>query len=301
MTKKVVLLDGGMGQELIKRSGQKPTPLWSARVLLDNPELVQELHFDFIKSGAQVISLNNYTATPFRLRRDASIELFDKIHQSAKAVAKAAKVKSGKEYIKIAGSLGPIVASYKPELVPSYEECIYDYRKLVKVQQDGVDLFICETMSTIREAKASVTAANESGLPSCVSFTLDDRNPFVLMSGENLSEAIKEMKQLSVEAIMINCSMPETVSQALPLLIGSFQKVGAYANAFQSVESLRAGGTVESLKGRKDLTPDLYLDYALKWLDMGASIIGGCCEVGPRHIKAIHLELIKKGYLFEAI
>ena len=89
MTKKIVLLDGGMGQELIKRSGQKPTPLWSARVLLDNPELVQELHSDFIKAGAQVISLNNYTATPFRLRRDASIDLFDEIHQSAKTVAKA--------------------------------------------------------------------------------------------------------------------------------------------------------------------------------------------------------------------
>ena len=119
MTKKIVLLDGGMGQELIKRSGQKPTPLWSARVLLDNPELVQELHSDFIKAGAQVISLNNYTATPFRLRRDASIDLFDEIHQSAKTVAKAAKINSGKENIKIAGSLGPVVASYKPELVPS--------------------------------------------------------------------------------------------------------------------------------------------------------------------------------------
>jgi len=301
MTKKIVLLDGGMGQELIKRSGQKPTPLWSARVLLDNPELVQELHSDFIKAGAQVISLNNYTATPFRLRRDASIDLFDEIHQSAKTVAKAAKINSGKENIKIAGSLGPVVASYKPELVPSYSECLHEYKKLVKAQEDGVDLFICETMSTIREAKASVFAANETGLPTCISFTLDDHNPLMLRSGESLLDAVKEMEPLNVESIMINCSMPETINHAVPLLVNLFPRVGAYANGFQSIDGLKAGGTVESLKARKDLTPDLYLKYALEWVDMGVSIVGGCCEVGPKHIEVIYNELLKNGFSFETI
>jgi len=63
MEKSITLLDGGMGQELIRRSGAAPTPLWSTRVMLDNPELAETLHVDFIKAGAKVIALNNYTAT----------------------------------------------------------------------------------------------------------------------------------------------------------------------------------------------------------------------------------------------
>ncbi len=67
---KIVLTDGGMGQELIRRSGKEPTPLWSARVLLDEPELVRDLHVDFIRAGARVITINTYSATPERLARD---------------------------------------------------------------------------------------------------------------------------------------------------------------------------------------------------------------------------------------
>ena len=118
MIKSVVLLDGGMGQELIRRSGLPPTPLWSARVMLDNPALVEELHIDFIEAGAKVISLNNYTATPARLTRDANINLFEPIHQAAKKTAQSAREKSGASGVMIAGCLPPIVASYKPELSP---------------------------------------------------------------------------------------------------------------------------------------------------------------------------------------
>ena len=74
--KSVVLTDGGMGQELLRRSGAAPTPLWSARVLIDEPELVQTLHEDFIRAGARVITINTYAATPERLGRDGLGDLF---------------------------------------------------------------------------------------------------------------------------------------------------------------------------------------------------------------------------------
>jgi len=71
--KSVTLLDGGMGQELLKRSGAEPTPMWSAQVMKDNPEIVRDLHVDFINAGAQVITINAYSATPERLARDSDV------------------------------------------------------------------------------------------------------------------------------------------------------------------------------------------------------------------------------------
>ncbi|WP_409432975.1 homocysteine S-methyltransferase family protein [Litorimonas sp. RW-G-Af-16] len=286
----VTLLDGGMGQELIRRAGVAPTPLWSTQVMLDHPELVEQLHLDFIQSGAEIITLNNYTATPERLARDASIDLFKPIHAAAIEIAQAARAKSGKS-VRISGCLPPIVASYKPDLAPDFEACLASYRELVAIQTPGVDLFFCETLSTIREAKAAIMAAKESGLPVWVSFTLDDAAPQNLRSGELLRDAVKSVADIQVDAVMVNCSMPETVTLAMPLLVEAFPCVGAYANGFQSVAPLKAGGTVAGLQKRQDLTPDKYADYAMNWVKMGATIIGGCCEVGPDHIAEIHHRL----------
>ena len=186
--------------------------------------------------------------------------------------------------------------SYKPELVPSEESCLEQYRALVAIQADGVDLFFCETMATILEAKAAATAATETGLPTIVSFTLDDDNPAQLRSGETLQDAIDTVAPLGVQAVMANCSMPETMNIALPLLVKAFPRVGAYANGFQSIAALDAGGTVAGLKARQDLTPEKYAAYALGWVEMGAQIVGGCCEVGPDHIAAIDKVLKSKGY-----
>lgn len=301
MSKPIALLDGGMGQELIRRSGLPPTPIWATRVLLDSPELVETLHIDFIRAGAKVISLNNYTATPTRLARDASVELFEPIHKEAIQVAHVAREKSGVEGIQISGCLPPLVASYKPDLVPSYEACLEEYRKIAAIQSDGVDVLFCETMATLREAEAAGKAACETGLPVVISFTLDDDNPQCLRSGETLIEGVKAVEPLGIEAVLINCSMPETITAALPSLVEAFPRVGAYANGFQSVASLEVGGTVSQLKARQDLTPEKYADYVLGWVDMGANIIGGCCEVGPAHISAINRALSEKDYAVTAI
>ena len=296
MTKSITLLDGGMGQELVRRSGLKPTPLWSTRVMLDNQQLVEDLHIDFIKAGARVIALNNYTATPARLARDASMELFEPIHNAAIEAAMGARNKAGRSDVQIAGCLPPIMASYKPELAPDADECLAQYRTLVDIQKPGVDLMICETTATIREAVAAVTASTDAGLKTVISFTLDDKDPNCLRSGESLSDAITAVTSFGVHAVTVNCSMPETVSRAMPALTAATPFTGGYANGFQSVDALEAGGTVDGLKTRKDLTPQAYAKYAEDWIDAGAAIIGGCCAVGPEHIAALRELIEAKGY-----
>lgn len=305
MNKPIVLLDGGMGQELVRRSGQTPTPLWSARIMLDFPDLVETLHMDFIKAGARVITLNNYTATPTRLVRDATLDLFEPIHSAAKQIARNAVKKSGVSDVAISGCLPPLVASYKPGLVPSEESCLKQYTQLVDIQKDAVDLMFCETLATIREASTAATAARAAGLPAIVSFTLDDENPDTLRSGEPLSDAVNAVAKLGVSAVSINCSMPEAITAAMPKLAKLFPIVGGYANGFQSVKPLDAGGTTAGLKARQDLTPRAYADYTLSWAEAGAQLIGGCCEVGPEHILEVRNTLEAAGYslvtLFELI
>lgn len=290
-TRKPLLLDGGMGQELRKRSSRPATPLWSAQVLLDEPHLVVEAHCDFIAAGAEVIKLNNYSVTPLRLARDSNPELFEHLHSLALAAAHQAREQMGKE-VKIAGCLPPLVASYHSDSVPDDATCAADYQRLVEQQSAGVDLFIIETMSLIREAKAATRAAVASKLPVWVAFTVDDTDGTRLRSGEKLLAAAKEVLELGAECLLVNCSSPEGVTRAMRELTQLEVPFGGYANGFTSVAPLKPGGTVDQLAARTDLNPKAYADYAKQWIEQGASIIGGCCEVGPLHIAELKQQLV---------
>lgn len=291
----IVLLDGGMGQELRKRSRQPASPLWSAQVMLDEPHLVTDAHRDFIQAGARVIKLNNYTVTPPRLARDGDPATFEPLHAAALSTAHQAREESGHN-VRIAGCLPPLVASYHPNSVPDDATCLCDYRRLVAQQADGVDLFLCETMSLIREARVATTAAVESRRPVWVAFTVDDRDGTRLRSGESLTEAAREVVALGAERVLVNCSVPEAVTAAMQALAGLDVPFGGYANGFTSVDALQPGGTVDTLASRADLDPETYAEHALTWVEQGATMVGGCCEVGPAHIAALAKRLAARGY-----
>lgn len=281
-----MILDGGMGQALLARSSRELSNLWSADVMFHEPHLVQELHSEFIDAGAQVITLNTYTATPDRLAANNASHMLEAMHQKALDAAQQARDNSDPS-VKIAGCLPPLLASYRPDVAPAFADSVKSYEALVALQANGCDLFICETMSSITEASAACTAAKNSGLPVWLALSVNDQKPHQLRSGEDLTEALEQIEALSPDAILLNCSRPEAISDALPKLKNMHTPFGAYANGFTSVDTLYPGETVEHLQTRKDLGPSEYLAFAQQWADMGATIIGGCCEVGPAHIKAI--------------
>ncbi|SES15534.1 homocysteine S-methyltransferase [Vreelandella subterranea] len=284
-----------MGQELRKRSSQPVSPLWSAQVMLDEPHLVVDAHRDFIAAGAQVIKLNNYSATPHRLARDGSSAMFEPLHTAALNAARQAREESGRE-VRIAGCLPPLVASYHADSVPDDTVCQRDYRRLVQQQAEGVDLFLCETMSLIREARAATIAAVEAERSVWVAFTVDDSDGTRLRSGERLSEAVNEVASIGAEKIVVNCSVPEAVTAAMHELATLNVSFGGYANGFTSVAPLQPGGTVDALTSRADLDPIGYAAHALAWAELGARVVGGCCEVGPAHIAELARQLTDSGY-----
>lgn len=286
MTQDITIVDGGMGQELFRRSGKPASPLWSAQVMLDSPELVVGLHKDFITAGAEVITLNSYAATPERLARDAEISLFEPLQRAALQAARTACDETGTSTL-IAGCLPPLVASYHPDLVPENDQAVSSYRRIVEIQAPHVDLFIAETLSTVREAEIVCRAVADVDRPLWISFTVSDADGTRLRSDEPLQSGIAAALDAGADAVLINCSSPEAVAQAMPLFTGSNARFGGLANGFTSITAMAPGGTVEALTARDDLAPPAYADHAMTWVEQGATIIGGCCEVGPAHIAEI--------------
>jgi len=99
-------------------------------------------------------------------------------------------------------------------------------------------------------------------------------------------------------AVLINCSLPEAITQGLPILTDCGLPFGAYANGFTKISDgfKEDAPTVAALTARTDLTPEAYADHVMGWVSAGATIVGGCCEVGPDHIAEIARRLRDAGH-----
>lgn len=291
----IVLLDGGMGQELVARSGEPPTPLWSTQVMIDHPGLVREVHADYFAAGATVATTNTYAIHHDRLEKFGIDDRFNALHMQALAEAASARAAHGAG--RIAGSLGPLVASYRPETHPPHAESVAKYAEIAGLLAPVVDLFLAETVASLAHARAVLEGAMTAGKPVWLSVTVDDEDGSRLRSGEAVAD-LAPIVATGAGAILANCSAPEAMAAALQVFKGFGLPYGAYANGFQQItkEFLKDNPTVDALTARPEMTPALYADFALRWVDMGATIIGGCCETTPAHIAEISRRLRAEGY-----
>lgn len=289
----IVLLDGGMGQELIARSSKPPSPMWSASVMMEEPEIVEAAHRDYVDAGSTVLTLNTYSVTPERLARVDKQDQFENLQAKAIELAKAAR---GDRDVSVAGCLPPLCGSYHPELAPDYETSLKHYRKVVACQRDHVDLFLCETLSSLKEIRAAVTVAAEAAKPVWCAMSVKDDDGTSLRSGESLQDGIDVAKQCGAAALLVNCSWPEALDQSMPVLAKNGLPFGGYANGFTKADDLLPGGTVDKLKARTDLGPQAYAKFVMGWVQAGATLVGGCCEVGPAHIAEIGRQLQTAGH-----
>jgi len=292
----LILLDGGMGQELINRGVSGQGVLWSAKALFDNPAAVQAVHEDYIRAGADVITTNSYACIRNNFGPLGLLDRLGEMNRLAAMLARQARDRVGKNVL-IAGSMGPQNGSYRPDLVGSYDETEALYREQAGFLAPFVDLFICETMSCIREARAAATAALATGKPVWLSWSIEDSGAARLRSGESIDDAREDIDGMGVSAVLLNCSPPEAIGKVLPELAAlSDVPVGAYANAFTPIpEKWDFHGETSIPPSRTDITPEAYAAHAAGWLQSGARIIGGCCEVGPAHIAHLNRTLRQQG------
>lgn len=291
----ITLLDGGMGQELVARSGDEPTPLWATRVMLDHPGMVRDIHSDYFAAGATIATTNTYAIHHDRLARFGLDPMFHALHLRALAEAHEARAAHGSG--RIAGSLGPLQASYRPDLTEPVAEAAPKYAEIARLLAPHVDLILIETAASIEAAEGAVIGAQAAGKPVWLSVSVDDHDGSRLRSGEPVADLGRLLRH-PIAALLANCSVPEAMAAALSALKPLGKPFGAYANGFTHISGnfLKDAPTVKELTHRHDLTPEKYADFAMAWVALGATIVGGCCEVGPAHIRHLRDRLIAEGH-----
>ncbi|MCU1735612.1 MULTISPECIES: homocysteine S-methyltransferase family protein [unclassified Pseudomonas] len=288
--KALVILDGGMGRELQRRGAPFRQPEWSALALSEAPEAVVAVHRAYIEAGAQVITSNSYAVVPFHIGEERFKAEGRALASTAGQLARAA-ADAGPQAVRVAGSLPPLFGSYRPDLYQA--ERVGDVlTPLVEGLADHVDLWLAETQSAIAEVQAIRAGLPQDGKPFWVSFTLQDEDVDEvprLRSGEPVVDAAEAVAALGVQTLLFNCSQPEVIGAAIDDAIATFKRlgveiaVGAYANAFPpQPKDATANDGLDEL--REDLDPPGYLHWTQDWRQRGASLLGGCCGIGPEHI-----------------
>lgn len=279
----VTLLDGGMGQELVRRAGEA-TGQWSNHALLNNPDLIRAVHDDFFAAGAEVATTNTYAVLPDRLTAYDLLDRLDELTVLACDLACAARDAKGSGLV--AGSMGPLGFSYQPDKAPPSDEAAEVYAHNALVQAPLVDVHLLETMASVDQAKGGLMGCSVTGKPVWIGLTVNDDDGTKLRSGEPLAEIAPLIADYDPAVVMLNCSTPEAIAQGLPVLAEMGVPFGAYANGFKQItDDFNAiGATVDLLTARTDLSPQTYAEHAQSWAGLGATFIGGCCEVGPDHI-----------------
>ena len=289
MNAAITVLDGAMGGEIQARIPAAAHGLWSATALVEKPELVVELHREYIDAGADVITTNTYATVPSYLGKGGMAGRFEELTGLAARLARKAANQAG-GHVRVAGSLPPLDESYRWDLVPKDDEAGPIYRRMVGAMAADVDLFLCETMSCAREARCAASEALDhgGGKPVYVSWTLGEEPGTGLRSGETIAEAFAALDGLDVDAFLFNCTHPEAIEAGLAELKALTDKpLGCYPNRLNRVPP---GWTLDNEKVvglRDDLPVELYVESIQRSIDHGATIVGGCCGIGPRYIQAM--------------
>ena len=285
------LLDGGMGRELKASGAPFSRPYWSAQALMEAPQTVLKAHQRFIDAGAEIITVNSYACVPFHLGESVYQAQGAALTRLAGQLARQA-ADSASSKVQVAGSLPPPMGSYRPDLFCA-EKAMAIYQMLLDEQTPYADLWIAETIASLEELNAIIPVTRQSSKPCFYAFTLSDDNSKgpTLRSGQSVKSAVALAAAAGAAGVLFNCSVPEAMSAALTQAKEALSDdsstllLGLYANNFAPIGTEHLANSQEM--GIRELTPQQYLEYAKTWYEQGASIIGGCCGIGPEHIDAL--------------
>ena len=290
--KKIRILDGGMGQELLARGMKPNSTLWSANAILDENyhQLVLDTHIDFIKAGAEIIVTTTFATRQKRLKENNLLDKFEYLNQKAGEIAQTAKRKFPNTYI--AGGIPPQNLTYEAD-DRNEIEIIENFNNQAKALDQYIDFFYFDVWCSIKEVKCGIEAIKEFKKPYLVGLHISEGT--TLPSGESIKE-IKDIIDENALGVILACVSPENFEKNLYELKSLNIPFGFKLNGFvttklnESYTSIFIGNKSnpnEILGKREDLTPSKIKEIAKEFKDAGATIIGGCCETSPSHIEAM--------------
>jgi homocysteine S-methyltransferase len=282
-----VISDGGLATELEAHGHDLSDALWSARLLVDDPDAIRAAHLAFYRAGAQIATTASYQASfsGFAARsigRDEAVRLLRRSVELAIDARDALAADGVRRWV--AASVGPYGAAladgseYRGRYGLSVAELVAWHRPRLEILAEaGADLMALETVPDVDEAEALVRAVAGLGIPAWLSYTIDgDRT----RAGQPLREALAVASGVEeIVAVGVNCSDPLDVAAAIAIAGEVAGKpVVVYPNSGEGWDADRRVWT-----GSSHFVPDLARD----WADSGARIIGGCCRVFPRDIAEV--------------
>ena len=291
--KQTRVLDGGMGQELLARGMIPKGTLWSANAILDKNyhRLLRETHRDFVKAGAEVIVTTTFTTRRKRLKENNIEDKFEYLNKKAGEIAQEIK----KEFpnILIAGGIPPQELTYEAD-ERNEEDITKTFNEQARLLNPYVDFFYFDVWSSIREFKCGIKAIKEFKKPYLIGIHISEGTN--LPSGEKISD-IKAILDDQLLGVMLSCVSPENYEKNLEEIKNLNVPFGFKLNGFittkpkdgytSSYFKNSGGNPNEFLGQRHDLTPDVIGKIVKNFKQNGATILGGCCETRPAHIKAM--------------
>ena len=301
----VLLMDGGTGSEIQRRGvdvlkGAETNKLmaWSATANVDNADVVQQVHQDYLRVGADIIISNNFWTTPYAM---GLIGLRDRWKEYAAAAAdNAVRARAaGNPDAYIAGGIAAPTVNARTDVVTSDVEQMGadalrdEFAEPAKLLADaGVDVVLAEYVGYIDDCVAAVDACAEAGVPVFLGVRHVQRDGR-MQYGESLVDLAAALKGHPVDVVLIMCTDPESATAGFPILRDAFDgPIGIYPNIGYNPTGPLAKEPQPTKSGPDILQtaqypPSRLAEFAGEWKEMGAQIIGGCCATGPEHIMAM--------------
>ncbi|MBI4201426.1 MAG: bifunctional homocysteine S-methyltransferase/methylenetetrahydrofolate reductase [Chloroflexi bacterium] len=279
LTQGPLLADGAMGTELHRR-GNLPTDVCFEYLNLSNPELVRQVHLDYLAAGAELIETNSFGANRIRLEQHGLAHAVVAINRRAVELAREAQHLTGQP-VWIAGAVGPLGKALAPlgPLSPTEARAAFQ-EQIQALVKAGVNLLILETFPSLAEVQQAIAAAKSvTDLPIIAQLTFTHEGH--TMAGEAPHEVVRMLAPLEVAAIGANCSVG---SQPMLSVI---EEMAPHTTI--PLSALPNAGFPTYVEGRLVYfsSPAYMAEYAGRMLDAGATVIGGCCGTTPEHIAAI--------------
>lgn len=288
---KILLFDGGFGTELYKR-GIYINKCYE-ELNLSNPSLVQQIHTDYVNSGADVIETNTFGANFFKLQKHGFGDKIYEINFQGAAIAKRA---AGDRSL-VAGSIGPLGVMIEPLGPISKSEVCNYYSEQIKGLVDGnVDLLIFETFVYSNELKCAVASARKlTEIPIIAQMTIDEDGNS--LTGASSADMFAELVATGADVVGINCTAGPKV------MLEWLEKVRKENN--MPISIMPNAGKPKNIDGRNIYltSPEYMGEYAKHFIQSGACVIGGCCGTGPEHIKKMRnaVNALKPSYVIKAV
>jgi len=296
--KELRILDGGMGQELHARGLVSKGTLWMTSAVLDEKyhNLIIDTHLNYISAGAEVITTATFSSRILRMKQNKVDHLFEFANKKACELALKAKEISNKEVF-IAGSIPAQFDTYKEDTREN--KIIYDsFSKQINCIIDFVDFIYLDVISSGREIAIATEIIEKFNKPILVGIHLSKNGR--LPSGEKIKEVINKYKSSSWAGVLSSCVSMEIAEGSINELKIHDLPFGYKVNLWGNEEPLpirkiniakfnENAVNLNTIMGKRKIDDDIYKKLGQKFIDNGATILGGCCETSPKHTKILSM------------